>query len=119
MLFLYFFLRNLRLSANYAEFVVLLQICLPDTNFKIIRVCQSDVFSNKLKVSLFDRYDSNNNMLGNPVLHAMRSLFPRKERLIFCIFIYLLALTYYVNMLYTRLPKCVSETLFSVTLDPT
>ena len=88
MLLLYFFLRNLRLSPKYAEFVVLLQICLPDTNFKILLVRQSNVFSNKLKVSLFDRYDSNNNMLGNPVLHAMRSLFPRKERLIYSVYLF-------------------------------
>ena len=83
MLFLYFFLRNLRLSPKYAEFVVLLQICLPDTNFKILVILgvrQSNVFSNKLKVSLLDRYDSNKNVLGNPVLHAMRSLFPRKGK---------------------------------------
>ena len=91
MLFLYFFLRNLRLSPKYAEFVVLLQICLPDTNFKILVILgvrQSNVFSNKLKVSLFDRYDSNNNVLGNPVLHAMRSLFPRKERLIYSVYLF-------------------------------
>ena len=61
MLFLYFLLRNLRLSPKYADFVVLLQIC-----FRT-RISKYSV-SGSLICLVFYSIDSNNIMLGNAIL---------------------------------------------------